>query len=61
MEFTLEELSDIYFMLLDYGGYSSRVILSKIEQKYTFCPICNRLFLKDDFQAHYDSEFVSDD
>lgn len=61
IEFTVEELTDIYFMLHDYGVNNSYAILSKIEQKYTFCWFCNQLILNENFESHQNTHFDDDE
>lgn len=49
MEFTLEELRDIYWALLDCNDVE---LLKKIELVYTFCGCCNQLIKNDEFDQH---------
>lgn len=51
MEFTVEELRDIYWSLLDSNDVD---LLRKIEFVYQFCSGCNQLIKHEDYQRHFD-------
>ncbi len=52
MQFNLEELEDIYRTYESYGILDTPVIY-KILEVYTYCDLCNQLFLKSELRAHY--------
>lgn len=54
MEFTKEELEDIYLTYLSHGVLDNSVI-QKIETCYVFCPICNRLVELHESEYHFES------
>ena len=53
MEFTLEELEDIYRTYEAHGILDTPVIY-KILESYTYCDLCGRLIAKSEYQNHYD-------
>ncbi|MCK4082146.1 MULTISPECIES: hypothetical protein [Acinetobacter] len=57
INFTTQELEDIYIFALEYGGDSGNAICSKIAEKYTFCHMCNSLIPNEHWQEHYEKEF----
>lgn len=57
MEFSLNELNEIYGALIEQGGDSNLVIINKIETKYTFCHFCNNLILNEEFESHQSKHF----
>ena len=52
IDFTEDELEDIYLTYISYGVLDTPVIY-KILEVYTYCDLCNHLFLKSEFRAHY--------
>lgn len=61
MEFTKEELEELWSILEAHGYTSStQPFFDKIQSKYKYCHICGKLFLHEEYQAHYDSEFNND-
>lgn len=54
MEFTLQELEDIYETYCSHGILNTPVI-EKILQTYTHCPLCNHLILNTEYQNHFDA------
>lgn len=54
MDFTKEELEDIYLTYLSHGVLNNSVI-QKIETCYVFCPICNRLVDLHESEYHFET------
>lgn len=54
MDFTKDELEDIYLTYLSHGVLNNSVI-QKIEICYVFCPICNRLVELHESEYHFES------
>ena len=52
MNFTQQELNEIYFALLEQGGFSASLIIKRIESEYTRCYFCDHLILNSAFQEH---------
>ena len=57
MEFTKEELQELW-VILEAHGYTSSTqpFFDKIQTKYKYCHMCGKLFLHEDWQTHYDKE-----
>lgn len=55
MEFTLQELEDIYETYLAYGLIDNQKVLIKISTEYTYCSLCNHLILNTEYQNHFDA------
>lgn len=55
MNFTLEELEDIWETYQVYGSTNNSKVLAKISTQYTYCHLCNHLISKNQFQKHFDS------
>ncbi|MHA3084446.1 hypothetical protein ACX1NX_15070 [Acinetobacter sp. ANC 5383] len=51
MEFTVEELRDIYWAVLECNDVE---IIKKIESVYQCCCFCNKLIKHEDYQSHID-------
>ena len=54
MDFTKDELQDIYLTYISYGVLDNPVI-RKIETCYVFCFICNRLIELHESEYHFGS------
>lgn len=55
MNFTLEELEDIWETYQAYGSTNNSKVLAKIATQYTYCHLCNHLIENNKFQKHFDS------
>lgn len=53
MDFTKDELEDIYRTYESHGILDTPVIF-KILEKYSYCDLCGRLIVKNEYQDHYD-------
>lgn len=54
MDFTKDELEDIYLTYVSHGVLDNSVI-HKIETCYVFCSICNRLIELHESEYHFQS------
>ena len=54
MDFTKDELEDIYLTYVSHGVLDNSVI-HKIETCYVFCSICNRLIELHESEYHFES------
>ena len=54
MDFTKDELKDIYLTYISHGVLDNPVI-HKIETCYVFCSICNRLIELHESEYHFES------
>ena len=54
MQFTLEELEDIYETYLAYGVIDNQKVLIKISTEYTYCSLCNHLIPNAEYYQHFD-------
>lgn len=60
VDFTLGDLTDIYFTISSAGGSDNMPALKKIEAKYTPCYLCSDLILKEDYEAHMQQHWDND-
>ena len=54
MDFTKDELQDIYLTYISHGVLDNPVI-HKIETCYVFCSICNKLIELHESEYHFES------
>lgn len=54
MDFTKQELEDIYLIYRS-QGLTDNSVIHKIETCYVFCSICNRLIELHDSEYHFES------
>jgi hypothetical protein len=55
MEFTKQEVEDIFFLVMDSPHSASKVkILNKIFEVYNACPICAAFYLRSETHSHDD-------
>ncbi|VXA54273.1 conserved hypothetical protein [Acinetobacter proteolyticus] len=55
MEFSKNEVEDIFWILMGYGQSESKdKLLNKIYDVYRLCPICSEFFEKSENHYHHD-------
>lgn len=53
MNFTIEELEDIYITYQSHGVTNSSAVLAKISSEYTYCHLCNHLIPNLEYEQHF--------